>query len=135
MFYFLSSLFLYFFFLFLCLCKIFIKSKSWLNSFSFRSNHLFHQGSFFVFGSLLPQTNSELYAATIYIDLLQLSKTSNINFLKPAIDIVRSILHFALGIPCNIMSCSNISFSCFSKMVPCFSASLVTTSHSSLLLY
>ena len=65
----LSSLSLCFFLIFLFSSKLFTKSKSRLCSITFPSNRLFHQGSFFVFGSLLAPTDSVTYAAAAYIVL------------------------------------------------------------------
>ena len=67
--YLLSSLSSCFFLLFLFSIKLFTKSKFRLSSFSFSSNRLFHQVSFFVFGSSLAPTNSVTYAAAAYIVL------------------------------------------------------------------
>ena len=64
-----SSLSLCFFLIFLFSSKLFTKSKSRLSSYNFPSNRLFHQGSFFVFGSLLAPTNSVTYAAAACIVL------------------------------------------------------------------
>ena len=73
-----------FFLIFLFSSKMFPKSKSQLSFFHFLSNHFFHRGSFSVFGRLL--------APTIY-STAQLSKISNISFLKHTIDLVHSTLH------------------------------------------
>ena len=66
MFFFLSSLSLCFFSIFIFSSKLLTKSKSWISSFNFPSYRLFHQGSFFVFGSLLAPTSSEIYFCYYY---------------------------------------------------------------------
>ena len=142
---FLSSLSLCFFLIFFFLIKMFTKFKSRLSSFNLPSNLLFHQGSFFVFESLLVQTNSGIYSAAAYIVLLSSVRFQISIFLSTQLTLFIAHFSFAFGIPrndysfsflyTNIVSCSNISFSSSCKTLPCFSASLGTTSHLSLLLY
>ena len=114
-------------------------SKSFLN---FPSNRPFHRGSFFAFGSLVAPTYSKTYPTVAYIVLFSSVIFRISVFLSTQLALLTARFTFAFGIPrndfncslsflyTNIMSCSNILFLSPYKTVPCFSASLVATSHS-----
>ena len=103
--YLLSSLSLCFFLIFLFSSKLFTKSKSRLSSFNFPSNRLFHQGSFFVFGSLLAPTNSVTYAAAACIVLFRSVRFQISVFLSTQLTLFTAHFTFAFGIPRNDINC------------------------------
>ena len=87
--------------LFLFSSKLFTKSKFWVSSFNFPSNRLFHQGFFFVFGSLLALTSSVTYAAAAYIVMLNSVRFRISIFLSTLLTLFTEHFTFAFGIPCN----------------------------------
>ena len=126
---------------------MFTMSKSQLSFFHFSSNHVFHHGSFIVFGSLLAPANSETYAAAACIVLFSSVRFRISVFLSTQQNLFTAHITFDFETPRNdfrcyfsflctsIMSCSNISSPSSCKTPPCSSTSLVTTSYSLLSLY
>ena len=94
-----------FFLIFLFSIKLFTKSKSWLSSFNFSSNRLFHQVSFFVFGSSLAPTNSVTYAAAAYIVLFSSVRFPVSIFFSTQFTLFTAHFIFAFGIPRNDLNC------------------------------
>ena len=98
MLYLLLSLSLCFFLIFLFSNKLLTNSKSLINSFNFASNLLLHQSFFYLWRFVNSNQFRNICCNSIH-SIVQLSKISNINFLKHTVDLAYITLHLCFPNP------------------------------------